>query len=211
MIYLKRANTLSAKLENYFLILEHFDKQDVIPSHEYLYYLYNYSKLYPGEEFFSYTIKNNFQTIGTFIGVRLKECIVIDYLVIKKLYRQQYRTVAKTILSFILKYNLPIVIEADSVELCRLYKSFGFKLFQENHMYYMLNVCLQNNTYEIHSSSSHLLILTNKEIKYNDVCNTLYIKHYSRWYEMYDNKFTQAYKEILKNRINTLCQNYNVE
>ena len=202
MIYLIKSRTLKSRVNNYLRLLENFRQEEVVPSHEFIYYLDNYSKLYQGEDFSCYTIKHNFNSIGTLIYARLKDMIVVDYLVIDKPYRKFFRQIANKILSFLRKYQLPIVIEAETEELCRVYGFFGFRKFKCDHRYYMLSICLQDKTSVVSDYASNLLYFpTSSRQNYYSICSSLYKNHYCRWYDIYPKCLTSKYKHQLTKRL----------
>ena len=203
MIYLTKSRTLRSKVSNYLRLLENFKPQEVVPSHEFIFYLDNYSKLHKGEEFLCYTIRYNIKPIGTLVYAKLKDIIIVDYLVIDKSYRKFFKQIANRVLKFLRKYKLPIVVEAETEKLCRLYNFWGFKKFETDHLYYMLSICLQSKTSVIYQYLSNLLYLSDSSSpqNYYSICRSLYKNHYNRWYDIYPKCLTNEYEYRLMERL----------
>lgn len=180
------------------LLSKYFKPYELVNSNEIHYYARCYSKLYPGEDYFIYKITDGDNLVGCMLGVALTEFVVIDYFVIDEQYRANSKAIIKMAMDEILSFNRPIVVEAESEILCRLYRMLGFKRFTEPYEYAMANVSLITSTMNIETHKSNLLYLSNDTMTFKNVRDILYFKHYLRWRSMYKSEFVEEYKEHLK-------------
>lgn len=97
----------------------------MVKQNDFIYYAQNYYKLYNNEDYITYKIQDN-GLIGVCTGVILNELILIDYLAIKKEFRYNSKQIIYKLLDILNKYDRPIIIEAETEQLCRLYHMFGF-------------------------------------------------------------------------------------
>lgn len=180
------------------LLSKYFKPYEMVSSNEIHYYARCYSKSYPGEDYLIYKITDGDNLVGCMLGVALTEFVVIDYFVIDEQYRANSKVIIKMAMDEILSFNRPIVVEAESELLCRLYRMLGFKRFTEPYEYAMANVSLITSTMNIETHKSNLLYLSNDTMTFNSVRDILYFKHYLRWCSIYKSEFVEEYKEHLK-------------
>jgi len=178
------------------MLQTYFKPYELISSNEYVYYAENYSKLYPGEDYFVYKIMLDGKFIGMMSGVNLKEFISVDYLIFDALYREHSWEIGHEVIKELKSYNKPIIIEAESDALCRLYHRVGFNYFPEHYQYVMLKI----SEPVIHDSN--LLYLSDKPLDFIQTRNTLYRKHYMRWNSIYGPELTGEYNKILESIMN---------
>ena len=183
------------------LLSKYFQPYEMVSSNEIHYYARCYRKLYPREDYLIYKITDGDNLVGCMLGVALTEFVVIDYFVIDEQYRVNSKTIIKMAMDEILSFNKPIVVEAETELLCRLYRMLGFKRFIEPYEYAMAKVSLITSTMTIEMHKSNLLYLSNDIMTFNSVRDILYFKHYLRWYSIYKSEFIEKYKENLKKMV----------
>ena len=176
---------------------EYFKPHEIVSSNEFVYYAENYSKLYNGEDYFVYKIEDEGELIGMLSGVMLNEFVVVDYFIIDAAHRRSSKEVMNRVIDILKQFKRPVVVEAESEGLCRLYQMFGFKRFSEPYKYVMLDVCLQNRTSKVSSYDSNLLFLSPNDMNFDATKQILYGKHYMRWNSIYGDDLTKEYKTAL--------------
>lgn len=180
------------------MLFKYFKPYELVSSNEFVYYAENYYRLYPGEDYFVFKIESKSkEIIGMFSGVLLNEFISVDYLIIDKSFRRHSTEVLYSVLSILQDFKRPIILEAETEALVRLYKRAGFKRFSESYTYHILSVNLKAHTSEIMSHSSNLMFLSDKQLNFKIIRNTLFKKHYWRWNSIYPTDLTSDYKELL--------------
>ena len=184
------------------MLRTYFKPYELISSNEYVYYAENYSKLYPGEDYFVYKIMLDGKFVGMMSGVNLKEFISVDYLIFDAIYREHSWEIGHEVIKELKSYNKPIIAEAESDTLCRLYRRVGFNYFPEHYQYVMLKVDLKRKISEPIIHDSNLLYLSDKPLDFIQTRNTLYRKHYMRWNSIYGPELTAEYNRILESIIN---------
>lgn len=180
------------------LLNNYFKPYEMVSSNEIQFYHQSYSKLFPGEDYFIYKITYDDRIIGGILGVVLSEFVVIDYFVIEKQFRTESKEVFEAVIDKIRSFKKPVVIEAESEALCRLYRMNGFKRFTELYEYPMANVSLIASTIKIEMHKSNLLYLGKDGMIFDEVKNILYHKHYLRWYSIYRGKYYEEYLTTIK-------------
>ena len=184
------------------MLQTYFKPYELISSNEYVYYAENYSKLYPGEDYFVYKIMLDGKFVGMMSGVNLKEFICVDYLIFDAIYREHSWKIGHEVINELKSYNKPIIAEAESDTLCRLYHRVGFNIFQDKYQYVMLKVDLKRKISEPVIHDSNLLYLSDEPLDFIKIRNTLYRKHYMRWNSIYGPELTAEYNRILESIIN---------
>lgn len=179
------------------LIREYFKPHEIVSSNEFVYYTENYGKLYSGEDYFVYKIEDDGKLIGMLSGVKLNEFVVVDYFTIDTAYRCSSKKIMNKMIDILKQFKRPVIVEAESEGLCRLYQMFGFKRFIDPYKYVMLDVCLQNRTSKVSSYDSNLLYLSLNDMDFDAMKQTLYNKHYMRWNSIYGDDLTKEYKTVL--------------
>lgn len=197
--YISRAKSVDDLVYALHLLRKYFHPYEMVASNEFIYYAENYSKLFPGEDYFVYAIKTPMTdtVIGMFSGVKLNEFITVDYLVIEQESRWFYKLALKEILKVLKEFERPIIIEAETPELVRLYKMGGFVQFENDYTYHMLGVNLQKKTSTVMSHQSHLMYLSETPLDFKTTRDTLYNKHYRRWNAIYGTELTEKYNKTL--------------
>lgn len=197
MFSIKRTKDTDDLVKMLSLLREYFEPYEIVSSNEFIYYVGNYSKLYDGEDYFAYKIESSETLVGMMSGVKLKEFVSIDYLVIRKEYRRYTKEIASKLFKILNEFKLPIILEAETEALCRLYRSQGFKQFSEHYQYVMLQVDLVNKTSKTLIHDSHLMYLSNTLLDFEQTRDTLYRKHYYRWNSIYGEQYLTEYKKAL--------------
>ena len=197
MINIKRTKNIDDLAKVQALMREYFKPHEIVSSNEFVYYTENYSKLYSGEDYFVYKIEDDCELIGMLSGVKLNEFVVVDYFIIDTAHRRSSKEVMNRVIDILKQFKRPVVVEAESEGLCRLYQMFGFKRFSEPYKYVMLDVCLQNRTSKVSSYDSNLLYLSPNNMDFDTTKQTLYSKHYMRWNSIYGDDLTKEYKTAL--------------
>lgn len=185
------------------MLRTYFKPYEMVSSNEYVYYVENYSKLYPGEDYFVYKIMLNGKFVGMMSGVNLKEFISVDYLIFDAIYRNHSWEIGHEVINELKSYNKPIVAEAESATLCRLYRRVGFNIFPEKYQYVMLKVDLQQKKSEPLIHDSNLLYMNDEPMDFCQTRDTLYRKHYMRWNSIYGPELTAEYNKILETIMNS--------
>ena len=197
VIVVKRTKNIDDLTKIQLLMRKYFKPHEIVSSNEFLYYVENYNKLYEGEDYFVYKIEQDDMLIGMMSGVKLNEFVVVDYFIIDAPYRRSSKEIANKVIDVLKEFNRPVVVEAESEVLCRLYQMFGFRRFREPYKYFMLDVCLQSKTSKVSSYDSNLLYLSPNDMDFEDTRHTLYNKHYMRWNSIYGDELTKEYKTAL--------------
>lgn len=197
MINIQRTKNIDDLAKIQALMREYFKPHEIVSSNEFVYYTENYSKLYSGEDYFVYKIENDGELIGMMSGVKLNEFVVVDYFIIDVAHRRSSKEIANKVINVLKEFNRPVVVEAESEVLCRLYQMFGFKRFNEPYKYIRLDVCLQNKTSKVSSYDYNLLYLSPNDMDFETTKQTLYKKHYMRWNSIYGDDLTKEYKTAL--------------
>lgn len=179
------------------IMQKYFKPHEIVSNNEFIYYIENYNKLYEGEDYFVYKIEDKNEIIGMLSGVKLNEFIVVDYFIVDAAHRCSSKYIMNTMINILKSYKLPIVIEAETESLCRLYQMFGFKKFSNPYKYIMLDVSMEENTSKILEYDSNLLFLSPCNLDFETTKQTIYKKHYMRWYSIYNDKLTKEYKKKL--------------
>ena len=180
------------------MLFKYFKQYELVSSNEFVYYAENYSRLYPGEDYFVFKIESSSnEIIGMFSGVLLNEFITVDYLIIDKSFRRHSTEILYSVLSILKDFKRPIILEAETEALVRLYQRAGFKRFSESYTYHILSVNLKAHTSKIMSHSSNLMFLSDELLDFKTTRNTLFKKHYWRWNSIYPDDLTSDYKELL--------------
>jgi len=180
------------------ILIKYFEKNELVSTNELTYFINNYHKLFPKENYFCYKIEVNNEIIGTLLGVNLKEFIVIDYFAIEKKYRCLTRYIINELFN-IVNTNKPIVVEASTNTLCRFYQMIGFKKFPQPYVYPKCNINLYSKTITFEKFPSNLLFLYNDDINFFDTINIIYFTHYQRWHSIYSDRYTIPYQKFLLN------------
>ena len=174
-----------------------------INSNELIYWIDNYNKTFD-DNFYCYVIKQYDNVIGWLQFVVFDEFVFVDYLVIKKEFRNF--DVLNMVEDLLSEFDLPIVVECGSElerheSIVRLYKFNGFKQSDIDYIEPKLDVCLLTKKIEWLSVPSVLMYNGDLKIEIKDIIETIYLKHYYRWYQIY--KFDLSkYKKFLKEKIN---------
>ena len=197
MINIQRTKNIDDLAKVQALMREYFKPHEIVSSNEFVYYTENYSKLYSGEDYFVYKIEDDGELIGMMSGVKLNEFVVVDYFIIDVAHRRSSKEIANKVINVLKEFNRPVVVEAESEVLCRLYQMFGFKRFNEPYKYIRLDVCLQNKTSKVSSYDYNLLCLSPNDMDFETTKQTLYKKHYMRWNSIYGDDLTKEYKKAL--------------
>lgn len=197
MINIQRTKNIDDLAKVQALIREYFKPHEIVSSNEFVYYAENYSKLYSGEDYFVYKIEDDGELIGMLSGVMLNEFVVVDYFIIDAAHRRSSKEIANKVIDILKEFNRPVVVEAESEGLCRLYQMFGFKRFSEPYKYVRLDVCLHNRTSKVSSYDYNLLYLSPNDMDFDTTKQTLYSKHYMRWNSIYGDDLTKEYKIAL--------------
>lgn len=197
MINIQRTKNIDDLTNIQALMREYFKPHEIVSSNEFVYYTENYSKLYSGEDYFVYKIEDDGELIGMMSGVMLNEFVVVDYFIIDAAHRRSSKEIANKVIDILKEFNRPVVVEAESEELCRLYQMFGFKRFSEPYKYVRLDVCLQNRTSKVSSYDYNLLYLSPNDMDFDTTKQILYSKHYMRWNSIYGDDLTKEYKTVL--------------
>ena len=195
---IKRASTAEDLALCLKMLFKYFKQYELVSSNEFVYYAENYSRLYPGEDYFVFKIESSSnEIIGMFSGVLLNEFITVDYLIIDKSFRRHSTEILYSVLSILQDFKRPIILEAETETLVHLYQRAGFKRFSESYTYHILSVNLKAHTSKIMSHSSNLMFLSDKQLDFKTTRNTLFKKHYWRWNSIYPDDLTSDYKELL--------------
>ena len=197
MISIHRTKNIEDLVEIFHLMTKYFKAYELVSSNEFIYYADNYCKLYKGEDYFVYKIMVDNRLVGMLSGVKLNELITVDYFIIERQYRQMSKEIINKALNILLKYNRPIIVEAETETLCRLYRILGFKRFKETYQYIMLHVNLRAKTSEVSIHDSNLLYYSYDDMDFENTARILREKHYMRWNSIYGEDLTRGYKKAL--------------
>lgn len=181
----------------YSILMKSFKQYELVKLNDFIYYVQNYCKLYPNENYIAYKIEYNGFIIGGCSAVILNEFILVDYLVINKDYRYLSKQIMNTLIDILVSYNRPIIVEAETESLCRLYHMFNFNRFNNPYTYYTI----QDN--KIYAHKSNLLYMSKYEPNFSIVQATIYRKYYLRWYSIYDPDIIGEYTKIINGKLTT--------
>lgn len=198
MIKLVRTKNIEDITEVLAMLWVYFKSYEMVSSNEYVYYAENYSKLYPGEDYFVYKIMFDGQFAGMISGVNLKEFIAVDYLIFDSIYRNYSREIGREVVDVLKSFKKPVIVEAESEALCRLYRMAGFRRFKEKYQYVMLIVDLQQKKSKPVIYDSHLLYMSDESLDFRQIRDTIYRKHYMRWNSIYGPRLTAEYNKTLE-------------
>jgi hypothetical protein len=198
MINVIRTKNTDELSKVYALMQEYFKPHEIVPKREFVYYAQNYSKLHKGEDYIVYKIEDDTNDlIGMMSGVKLDEFVVIDYFIIDARHRRLSKEILNSVMMILMDFKRPIVIEAETEVLCRLYQMIGFKRFSEPYKYIRLDVNLEDNTSKVSSYDYNLMYLSSDEIDFETTKRTLYAKHYLRWNSIFGDELIKDYKKAL--------------
>lgn len=202
-IKIKRIKNTDDLTQALVMLHRYFHPYELITSNEFIYYAENYSKLYPDEDYMVFKILHDDEYIGMMSGVKLKEFVAVDYLIVDENYRKYTRDIITELKRVLMKFRRPVIVEAETDTLVKFYKMLGFKIFPEHYTYHMLNVQLGNHTSDIMSHDSHLMYYSDTQLDFTEIRNTLYQKHYLRWNSVYPDDLTAEYRELIEKSIKT--------
>jgi len=197
MIRIERTVDKTDLTEILALIKTNFKLYEIVSDNDFIYYTENYHKLYPGEDHFVYKIQVDNKLAGMFSGMILKEFVVIIYLIIEKDYRKMSRAIGSDIMNTLLSFNKPLVIEAETDLLCRLYRKWGFMRFKELYKYFTISIDPINGEATILSHNSNLMYYSDRSLEFEYTRNIIYDKCYLRWNSNLGEKYLDRYKEVL--------------
>lgn len=191
MIRIQRITDINNLNKTYDLIVKYFKPYEIVSNADFIYYAENYKKQYDGEDYFVYKIVYEDNIIGMLSGVNLTEFVMIDYFVIDSNYRHFSKDIMKKIIGIMKTYGKPLVVEAETEGLCRLYQMNGFKRFKETYTYVVYN------SNKLSSHKSNLLYMNNDTMDFDATRKTIYDKYYIRWNSKYGDDIIKEYKLIL--------------
>lgn len=180
------------------LLREYFKSYEVVSYRDFVYYAQNFASLYEREDYIVYKIETAAKLIGMLSCVKLNEFVLIDYLVIDVEHRCYSKEIMRQFNVILRDFRRPIIVEAESEELCRLYRMFGFKKFNEPYKYITLRVSPDNKTSEISAYDSNLLYLSADEMNFEATKRIIYEKYYKRWNSKYGEELTKEYNKTLE-------------
>lgn len=178
-----------------------------ISSNELTYYIENYNKKF-NDKFYCFVIKKDEKVIGWFQFVHfINKFIHVDYLVVDKDFRNAdiFEKIIELLNS--LKSNLIVLETANELPqheaIVRLYKTFGFKVFDFEYKEPKANVDLINKKIDWLEVPSTLMYF-GEPISNEDLLNELFFNHYLRWYKLYEIDLSD-YALFLTNLKNSMC------
>ena len=131
-----RKTTDESELREVWLLMgKWFREYELVSLEDFIYYAREYKSLYPGEEYFVYRIENEGELIGMLSGLLLDEFILIDYFLIDEASRKSTFHIMDIFMDIFKEYEKPVVVEAETEVLCRLYGWVGFQRFKEDYSY----------------------------------------------------------------------------
>ena len=177
------------------LIGKWFREYELVSEEDFIYYAREYKELYPGEEYFVYRIENEGELIGMLSGLLLDEFILIDYFLIDEASRKSTFHIMDMFMDIFKEYEKPMVVEAETELLCRLYGRVGFRKFNGDYSYTVVKKDDSGVRMETHKSN--LMFRGRDEMDYEETRRILSEKYYIRWYSKYGEEVVRRYREVI--------------
>ena len=177
------------------LIGKWFREYELVSEEDFIYYAREYKELYPGEEYFVYVIRENDKLAGMLSGLLLDEFIFIDYFLIDEASRKSTFHIMDMFMDIFKEYEKPVVVEAETEVLCRLYGWVGFRRFKEDYSYTVIKKDDSGVRMETHKSN--LMFRGRDEMDYEETRRILSEKYYIRWYSKYGEEVVRKYREVV--------------
>ena len=191
----KRAVCENELKEVWLLMGKWFREYELVSEEDFIYYACKYKELYPGEEYFVYVIRENDKLAGMLSGLRLDEFILIDYFLIDEASRKSTFHIMDMFMDIFKEYEKPMVVEAETELLCRLYGRVGFRKFNGDYSYTVVKKDDSGVRMETHKSN--LMFRGRDEMDYEETRRILSEKYYIRWYSKYGEEIVRKYREVV--------------
>ena len=177
------------------LIGKWFREYELVSLEDFIYYAREYKELYPGDEYFVYVIRENDKLAGMLSGLILDEFILIDYFLIDEASRKSTFHIMDMFMDIFKEYGKPVVVEAETEVLCRLYGWVGFRRFKEDYSYTVVKKDDSGVRMETHKSN--LMFRWKDDMDYDETRRILSEKYYIRWYSRYGDDILRKYREVI--------------
>ena len=191
----KRAVCENELKEVWLLMGKWFREYELVSEEDFIYYACKYKELYPGEEYFVYVIRENDKLAGMLSGLRLDEFILIDYFLIDEASRKSTFHIMDMFMDIFKEYEKPVVVEAETELLCRLYGRVGFRKFKKDYSYTVVKKDDSGVRMETHKSN--LMFRWRDDMDYEETRRILSEKYYIRWYSKYGEEIVRKYREVV--------------
>ena len=181
--------------EVWILMRKWFREYELVSLEDFIYYACKYKSIYPGEEYFVYRIENDGELIGMLSGLLLDEFILIDYFLIDEASRKSTFHIMDMFMDIFKEYEKPVVVEAETEVLCRLYGWVGFRRFKEDYSYTVIKKDDSGVRMETHKSN--LMFRWRDDMDYEKTKRILLDKYYMKWYSRYGDDVLRKYREVI--------------
>ena len=191
-----RKTTDESELREVWLLMgKWFREYELVSLEDFIYYAREYKSLYPGEEYFVYRIENEGELIGMLSGLLLDEFILIDYFLIDEASRKSTFHIMDIFMDIFKEYEKPVVVEAETEVLCRLYGWVGFQRFKEDYSYTVVKK--DDSRVRMETHKSNLMFRWRDDMDYEETRRILSEKYYIRWYSKYGEEVVRRYREVV--------------
>ena len=191
-----RKTTDESELREVWLLMgKWFREYELVSLEDFIYYAREYKELYPGDEYFVYVIRENDKLAGMLSGLILDEFILIDYFLIDEASRKSTFHIMDMFMDIFKEYGKPVVVEAETEVLCRLYGWVGFRRFKEDYSYTVVKKDDSGVRMETHKSN--LMFRWKDDMDYDETRRILSEKYYIRWYSRYGDDILRKYREVI--------------